>query len=86
MLKGKQMSKQNTERNNQIIKLRNSNPTKYSFAVIGEMFKLKKQTVHNIYVRGTEKAKKEESQPKDRGAVIKRIFKKGSTIKRSFKQ
>jgi hypothetical protein len=39
------------ERNAQIVALRNKNPGKYSFGVLAEMFKIRKETVFEIYQR-----------------------------------
>lgn len=46
-----------SERNAQIVSLRDSNPKKYSFGVIGDIFKIKKETAFEIYQRETAKNK-----------------------------
>ncbi len=46
-----------SDRNAQIVALRKSNPKKYSFGVLGEIFKIKKETAHEIYQREMAKNK-----------------------------
>jgi hypothetical protein len=45
----------NQKRNDQIVRLHDLDPIKYSFANLARKFKIAKSTVHEIYVR--EKAK-----------------------------
>lgn len=39
------------ERNEQLVNLRNKDPKKYSFSVLAGIFKIKKETAHEIYHR-----------------------------------
>lgn len=41
--------KAKTERNEQIVSLRDSDPGVYSFGKLSEMFNISKQTAHEIY-------------------------------------
>jgi hypothetical protein len=57
----------NTKRNDEIVRLHDLDPVKYSFAVLGVRYKIAKSTVHEIYLR--EKAKGGDKKARSSGTV-----------------
>jgi len=48
------MSRKKETRNKQLFRLREKNPNLYSFSKLGEIFRITKQTAHEIYRREKE--------------------------------
>lgn len=43
----------NDKRNKELVALRRKSPKKYTYQVLGDIFKIKRETAHNIFKRET---------------------------------